>query len=298
MNAAKTALLLAGLTALLAGMGMVLDRALGTGGLMFAIFLLFGIVTNWVSYFYSDKIVLKLYKARVVSPEEAPQLHRMVDDLCARTGLPKPKVCIIPTDTPNAFATGRNPKNAAVACTDGILRLLSYEELEGVVAHELGHIKNRDTLVSTVAASISGAIGALAHAGQFGMIFGGRDREGGANPFVLLLMIILAPIIAMLVQMAISRTREFSADRAAAQMTGNPDALASALRRLESYARRAPMPAVEGTQHMFIINPLKGSDVASWFSTHPPTEKRVAALSRIRQEMQGVAGSPPPLPRI
>jgi len=290
MNAAKTAMLLAGLTALLAGMGMVLDRVMGTGGLMFTIFLLFGIVTNWVSYFYSDKIVLKLYKARVVTPQEAPELHEMIDRLCAKINIPKPKVCIIPTDTPNAFATGRNPQHAAVAATEGILRLLSREELEGVMAHELGHVRNRDTLVSTVAASISGAIGALAQAGQFGMIFGGsgRDREG-ANPIVLLIMLILAPMIAMFVQMAISRTREFGADRAAAEMTGNPDALASALQRLEAYARRAPMPAVEGTQHMFIINPLKGSDVASLFSTHPPTAKRVEALGRIKAEMRGVA---------
>lgn len=300
MNAAKTALLLAGLTALLAGLGMILDRALGTGGIMFILFAGIGIVMNWVSYFYSDKIVLKMYNAREVSPAEAPELHQIVDRLCARTQLPKPRVCIIPMDVPNAFATGRNPKHGVVACTQGIMRILSWEELEGVIAHELGHIRNRDTLVSTVAASIAGAIGVIANFLQWGAIFGGGNRdENGGNPLVLLLMAILAPIAAMIVQMAISRTREFGADRAAAEMTGNPDALASALRRLESYAKNYPIqaPQAQGTQHMFIINPFKGSGMSELFSTHPPTEKRVAALAALRGKVaRPVAGGPPPVP--
>jgi len=294
MNAMKTALLLASLTALLGLMGMGLDRFLGTGGLMTVLFLGVGIVMNWVSYFYSDKIVLKMYKAREVSPAEAPQLHQMVDTLCAWAKLPKPKVCIVPTDVPNAFATGRNPEHGVVAVTEGILRALSYEELEGVVAHELGHIKHRDTLVSTVAASIAGAIGMLANIGQFGLFFGGGNREEGGNPFVLLIMAMLAPIIAMMVQMAISRTREYGADRGAVEMTGNPDAMARALQRIEGFAKNYQMPATQGTQHMFIINPLSGG-LGGLFSTHPPTEKRVAAIMALKQ--QGVGRNmPPPIP--
>ncbi len=298
MGVIKTAFLLASLTALLGLMGMMLDRFLGTGGIMTILFLGIGIVMNWVSYFYSDKIVLKMYKARVVTPAEAPQLHQMVDTLCARTGLPKPKVAIVPTEVPNAFATGRNPKNAVVAVTEGILRALSYEELEGVVAHELGHVKNRDTLVSTVAASIAGAIGMLANIGQWGLFFGGggSDEEGGGNPFVLIIMMILAPIVAMVVQMAISRTREFGADRFAVESTGNPDAMANALRRIQNFAQSYKMPAAQGTQHMFIINPLSGGGMSQLFSTHPPTEKRIAAIMALKAKGVGRATMPPPIP--
>ena len=288
LNIAKTALLMAGLTALLAACGLLLDRFLGTGGLMMIAFTLIGVATNWISYFYSDTIVLKMYGAKEVTPAESPQLHQIVDRICARASLPKPKVCIIPIDVPNAFATGRNPKNAAVACTHGILRALTWEELEGVIAHELGHIRNRDTLIATVAASIAGLIGSLAHVAQFGMLFGGHSNseEGNGNPFALLLMILLAPIMAMIIQMAISRTREFAADRAAAQLTGNPDALARALQRLESYARTYPLGReAEATQHLFIINPLTGKDMMHWFSTHPSTEDRIKALEKIKQQM-------------
>lgn len=294
MGVAKTAMLLASLTALLGLVGMALDKFMGTGGLMTVVFLGFGIVTNWVSYFYSDKIVLKMYKAREVSPQEAPQLHEMVDRLAARMQLPKPKVCIVPTDVPNAFATGRNPAHGVVAVTEGIMRALNREELEGVVAHELAHIRHRDTLTSTVAASIAGAIAMLANIGQFGMMFGGgsRDEEGGGNPLIMLIMVIAAPMVAMIVQMAISRTREFGADRAAVEATGNPDAMASALQRIESFARNYQMPATQGTQHMFIINPLTGRGMTELFSTHPPTEKRIAAIMRLRG-----AAMPPPLPR-
>lgn len=288
MGVLKTTMLLTGLTLLLGAMGMALDKVLGTGGLMTIVFLAVGIVMNWVSYFYSDKIVLKMYKARVVSEREAPQLHQMVETLCARSGLPKPVIAIVPTDVPNAFATGRNPEHGVVAVTEGILRALSYEELEGVVAHELGHIRNRDTLVSTVAASIAGAIGIMANVGQFGVLLGGgRDNGNGGNPIVLLVMAIVAPIVAMIIQMAISRTREFGADRAAVEMTGNPDAMASALNRIQSFAKNYQLPATPGTQHMFIINPLSGGGMSALLSTHPPTEKRIEAIMRLKQQGVG-----------
>lgn len=283
MGVAKTAFLLMSLTALLGLIGMGLDQFMGTGGIMTVLFLGIGIVTNWVSYFYSDKIVLKMYKAREVSPTEAPQLHAMVDRIAARMNLPKPKVCIVPTDVPNAFATGRNPEHGVVAMTEGIMRALNPDELEGVVAHELAHIRNRDTLISTVAASIAGAIGMLANIGQFGLIFGGNRDQNGGNPLVMLLMIIVAPMIAMMMQMAISRTREYGADRAAVEATGNPEAMANALRRIESFARNYEMPTAQGTQHMFIINPLTGGGISQLFSTHPPTDKRIAAIMALRK---------------
>ncbi len=283
MGVAKTAFLLTSLTALLGLIGLGLDQFMGTGGIMTVLFLGIGIVTNWVSYFYSDKIVLKMYKAREVSPAEAPQLHDMVDRIAARMNLPKPKVCIVPTDVPNAFATGRNPEHGVVAMTEGIMRALSADELEGVVAHELAHIRNRDTLISTVAASIAGAIGMLANMGQFGLIFGGSRDQNGGNPLVMLLMIIAAPMIAMMMQMAISRTREYGADRAAVEATGNPEAMANALRRIESFARNYEMPTAQGTQHMFIINPLTGGGMRQLFSTHPPTDKRIAAIMALKR---------------
>ena len=225
-----------------------------------------------------------MYRAREVTPAEAPQLHQMVDTLCARMKLPKPRVCIVPTEVPNAFATGRNPEHGVVAVTDGILRALNYEELEGVVAHELGHIRNRDTLVSTVAASIAGAISMMANMGQWGMMFGGGNRENGGNPIVAIVMLLLAPIVAMLVQMAISRTREYGADRAAVEATGNADAMANALRRIESFATNYKMPTAEGTQHMFIINPLAGGGLHALFSTHPPTAKRIEAIMKLKNQ--------------
>lgn len=307
MNGLKTVTLLAVMTALLAALGWLLDRVLGTGGLMMSLFFGLGIIMNWVSYFYSDKMVLKMYHAREVSPSEAPELHRIIDRLVARTGLPKPKVCIIPTDVPNAFATGRNPQHAAVAATEGILRALTPEELEGVMAHEMAHVKNRDTLVQTVAATIAGAIGMLATAGQWGAMFGmgghGDDEDGAPNPLFSVLLIVfalLAPILATLAQLAISRTREFGADRAAAEFTKKPEHLASALRRLESFAMRHPAQVPAGTQHLFIINPLSGGQRArNLFSTHPSTEARVQALREIQAELQSGEGSssvPPPLP--
>jgi heat shock protein HtpX len=270
----KTALLLGLLTALLIMIGGALGGRLG---LIFAFGMAF--VMNVASYWYSDKIVLKMYKAREVSPGDAPALHAMVDELTQAAGIPKPKVCIIPQETPNAFATGRNPQNGVVAVTEGIMRILTPAELKGVIAHELGHIKNRDILVQTVAAVIAGAIVYIANIAQFAAIFGfgGNDEEGG-NPIVMLLLAFLAPVAAMLVQMAISRTREYGADKSGAEFNHDPMALASALDKISNFAKQKPIE--EGnpaTAHMFIINPFAGK-MAGLFSTHPPVEERIARL--------------------
>lgn len=293
MNVFKTYMLLGVLTAILTAIGWGLDQMLGTGGMMMMAFLMLGIITNWISYFFSDKIVLKMYRAQEVSPAEAPELHEIVERISRTAGIPKPKVCIIPTDVPNAFATGRNPANGVVACTNGIMNALNWKELEGVIAHELGHIRNRDTLVATVAATLAGAIGMMSNMGQFGLFWGGGrhsdDSDGdGGNPLMLiltLLLIIFAPIIAMLVQMAISRTREFGADRAAAELTRNPEGLASALEKLDAYAHRYQMPASPGTAHLFIVNPLSGASVRTLFSTHPSTEDRVRRLREYARDI-------------
>lgn len=288
----KTGFLLVTLTFILMAFGWLLDRVLHTGNLMIWIFFIIALVMNWVSYFFSDKIVLSMYHAKEVTPQEAPELHQIVDRVVQRTGIPKPAVYILPTDVPNAFATGRNPSHAAIACTEGIMRLLNWEQIEGVVAHELGHVKNRDTLVSTIAATLAGAIGMAAHSAQWGFMWGGgsrdRDNNGGSNPLIMILVLlfaILAPIIATLVQMAISRTREFGADRSGALATGQPEALASALEKIDAYAHRYEMPATPGTQHLWIINPLSGADVGALFSTHPPTEERVRRLRELEREI-------------
>jgi heat shock protein HtpX len=289
MNVFKTYALLLALTALLTAFGWVLDRFLGTGSTMMMIFFAFGIVSNWVSYFYSDKIVLRMYNAQEVSSSDAPQLHEIVARVASNAGIPKPRVCVIPTDVPNAFATGRNPSHAVVAVTEGIMRALSWDELEGVIAHEMGHVRNRDTLVSTVAATLAGVIGMAAHSAQWGMMFGGgrRDSEGNSNPLgmvLMLIMIVIAPMIAVMVQMAISRTREFGADRSGAEITGNPAALASALQKIDAFAHRSPVEANPGTAHLFIINPLSGEKAMSLFSTHPPTAERVRRLQEMEKE--------------
>ncbi len=278
-NSLKTFVLLAGLTALLLAIGQGFG---GRSGLIFALF--FAGIMNFVSYFWSDKIVLKMYNAQEITQESAPQLHKRVwplmQQLTTRAGLPMPRLFLIPTDTPNAFATGRNPKHAVVAMTAGIVQLLSDAELEGVLAHELGHVKNRDILIGSVAAMIAGAISHLATMGQWAMIFGGMgrsdddDRPGAEG----LLMIILAPIAAMLIQMAISRSREYKADATAAELTGNPYGLVNALEKLEGMNRRLPMHANPATAHMFIVKPFSGRAMLELFSTHPPMEKRIAAL--------------------
>ena len=275
-NTFKTALLLTVLTVLL----LFLGRALGgQQGMLIA--LIFAAVMNFVSYFFSDKIALAMYRAQLATREDLPRVYGVVERLTQRVGIPMPKIYVIPTDSPNAFATGRNPSHASVAVTQGILNLLNDEELEGVLAHELGHVRNRDILISSIAATIAGAITYLAQMGKFAMIFGGmnrddRDRGGG---FAALLMLILAPIAAMLIQLAVSRSREYEADSTGAHFTGNPYALASALSKLDTYSRRIPMVATPSTAHLFIIQPLLGMNFGSLFSTHPPIAKRIERLT-------------------
>jgi heat shock protein HtpX len=278
MNTLKTALLLTSLTLLLLFIGEYFG---GQNGLILAF--LFAGVMNFVSYFFSDKIALAMYRAQPVTREQAPRLYQIVERLTGKTGLPMPKIYVIPTDSPNAFATGRNPQHASVAVTQGILGLLNDDEMEGVLAHELGHVRNRDILISSVAATIAGAITFLARMGAWGAMFGGYggrdDRDRGGGGFAALLMLILAPFAAMLIQLAVSRSREYQADETGAHITGNPYALASALQKLDAYSRRVPMQATPSTAHLFIIQPLLGMNFASLFSTHPPTAKRIERLT-------------------
>lgn len=278
MNTMKTFILMVGLTVLMVMVGKWLG---GQGGMVIAFMI--AMTMNFISYWFSDKIVLKMYGAQEVNYSQAPELFSMVQQLASRTGLPMPKVYMIDSDQPNAFATGRNPENGAVAVTTGILRILDRNELSGVIAHELGHIKNRDILIGTIAATIAGAISMLANMAHWAMIFGGRsdDEEGSGNPLVSLLMIILAPIAAMLIQMAISRSREYLADESGAEISGNPAYLASALKKLHLASQRIPMEANPATAHMFIVSPLSGQSFASLFSTHPPIEKRIERLQRM-----------------
>ncbi len=278
MNTLKTTFLMALLTVLLVMAGGAMG---GEGGMVMAF--IFALVMNGVSYWFSDKIVLRMYGAKEISADEAPKLHRIVQELTLRAKMPMPKLYLIPQEAPNAFATGRDEKHAAVAVTEGILRILDEKELRGVLAHELSHIKNRDILIGTIAATMAGAISMLANMAHWGMIFGGRssdDREGG-HPIVALLMIIIAPLAAMLVQMAISRGREFGADATGAAISGDPLSLASALRKLEQGAKRIPMEANPATAHMFIVSPLTGGGLMTLFSTHPPMEERIRRLESI-----------------
>ncbi len=278
MNTTKTILLMVGLTVLLVFIGGAFG---GRQGVIIAF--MFAMATNLFSYWFSDKIVLRMYSAREVTEAEAPELYSVTRDLAMKMRMPMPKVYIIPSDAPNAFATGRNPNHAAVAATQGILRLLTREELAAVMAHELGHVTNRDILIGTIAATIAGAISMLAHIAQWGMIFGGfggrRDDDEGAGGMIgTILMIILAPIAALLIQMAISRSREYEADATGARISGNPLALASALRKLQAGSQRIPMDANPATAHMFIVNPLRSGGIVNLFSTHPPMEDRIARL--------------------
>jgi heat shock protein HtpX len=275
-NTAKTALLLGALSGLLLVLGELLG---GANGLVFAFG--FAVIMNFVSYWFSDKIVLRMYRAQEVGPEHP--LHQMVTRLAHQANLPQPKVYVIPDASPNAFATGRNPAHAAVAATEGILRALDQRELEGVIAHELAHIKHRDILTSSIAATIAAAIMMVARMAQFAAFFGGGrsdDREG-SNPIALLATIIVAPLAAMLIQAAISRSREFAADAAAAALVG-PNGLADALRKIDAYSRRVPLDANPATAHMFIVKPFTGQGLLALFSTHPPTEQRIQALLRPR----------------
>jgi len=285
-NTFKTAFLLTALTLLL----MMIGRAFGgQNGMMIALAL--AVVMNFVSYFFSDKIALGMYRAKPVTREELPRAYQIVERLTQKIGLPMPKIYVIPTESPNAFATGRNPQHASVAVTHGILGLLTDEELEGVLAHELGHVNNRDILISSVAATIAGAITMLASMGRWAMVFGGmeggdRDRRGGGGGLAALLMLIVAPIAASLIQLAVSRSREYQADATGAHFTGNPYALASALQKLDAYSRRVPMMASPSTAHLFIIQPLLGMNFANLFSTHPPIAKRIERLTGRPAEFQ------------
>jgi len=277
-NALKTGVLLVLLTVLFVAIGSYVG---GRGGMVMAF--AFAVLMNAGAYWFSDKIVLKMYRAQEVSEAEAPELHAMVHRLATAASVPMPKVYILPSDSPNAFATGRNPQHAAVAVTRGIMRILAPDELEGVLAHEMAHVKNRDILIGTVAATLAGAIMMLARFAQFAAIFGGgRDREGGGGGLGLIAMAILAPIGAMLVQMAVSRSREYQADASGARFCGRPDSLARALEKISGASKRIPLESTPATAHMFIMSPLSGRGMMSLFSTHPPVEKRVERLRTMR----------------
>jgi heat shock protein HtpX len=277
MNTLKTTFLMALLTVLLVIAGGALE---GESGMVIAF--IFALLMNGISYWLSDKIVLRMYQAQEIGPGDFPELHRIVQDLTLRAQMPMPKLYLIPQEAPNAFATGRNENHAVVAVTQGILDLLNKDELRGVLAHELSHVKNRDMLIGTIAATMAGAISMLAYIAQWGLIFGGRDNDSeGGNPIVALAMIILAPLAALLVQMAISRSREFGADASGAAISAEPRSLASALRKLQRGVERAPMDANPATAHMFIVNPLTGGGLMKLFSTHPPLEERIERLEHM-----------------
>ncbi len=284
-NTFKTAFLLTALTLFMLFVGQLLG---GQRGMTIALVIAVG--TNFISYFFSDKIALAMYRAQPVTRDQLPRVYNIVERLTQRANIPMPKLYVIPTDSPNAFATGRNPKHASVAVTEGVLNLLSDDELEGVIAHELSHVRNRDILISSIAATLAGAITFLARMFAWGAMFGGyggdRDRDRGGGGLGALLMLILAPIAAMLIQMAISRSREYQADESGAHLVGNPYGLASALRKLDAYSRRVPMAATPSTAHMFIIQPLLGMDFSSLFSTHPPIAKRIERLTGHPAELQ------------
>ncbi|KPK34301.1 MAG: protease HtpX [Nitrospira bacterium SG8_35_1] len=276
VNTMKMFILMAALTALFIFAGQALG---GQSGMAFA--LVMALAMNFLAYWYSDKLALSMSRAREVSYDQAPQLHAMIEKLARNAGLPKPKIYIMPGQTPNAFATGRNPEHSAVAVTEGLLQLLQRDELEGVIGHELGHIKNRDILISSVAAVMAGAISYLATMAQWAMIFGGggsNDDEGRGNLVAMLVMMIVAPLAAAIIQMAISRSREYQADASGAKICGHPVSLANALQRLEEYNHRLPMKVNPATAQMYIVNPLAGGTMASLFSTHPPIQERIKRL--------------------
>src|SRR5947199_7535854 len=280
-NIFKTGMLLAVITAML---GLIGGAFGGRQGMLVAFVL--ALLMNLGSYWFSDKIVLAMYRAQPVDEAQAPGLYAIVRRLTTRASLPMPRVYLIPTDTPNAFATGRDPHHAAVAVTEGIMRLLNDDELEGVLAHELAHVKNRDVLISTIAATLAGAITYLAHMAQWAAMFGGRsrdDEEGGSNPIAMILLAILAPIAALLVQMAVSRSREFQADATGAKVAGKSWGLMKALEKLQMANQQMPMAdATPATAHLFIVNPLSGETLMRLFSTHPPLEERIARLRAMR----------------
>lgn len=279
MNIFKTVFFMTLLTLLLIFVGSIIG---GRDGMITAFVI--ALVMNLVSYWFSDKIVLMMYRAKEVSAADAPKLHKIVANLCTKADLPKPRIYMIPQQAPNAFATGRNPKHAAVAVTEGIVKLLSDDELEGVLSHELSHVGNRDILISTMVATVAGAIYMLADWARWAAMFGGRrdEREGGSIRLVAMLIVaVLAPIVATLIQLAISRSREYLADESGARLCGRPLSLAHALRKLYNYSNRSPLQASPTTAHMFIINPLTGKGFINLFSTHPPIERRIARLEEL-----------------
>ena len=277
-NTFKTAFLLTGLTLLLMAIGSYFG---GQRGMLTALIIAGGM--NFVSYFFSDKIALATYRAQAVTREQLPRVYQVVERLTQKAGLPMPKIYVIPTDSPNAFATGRNPRHASVAVTQGILNLLNDDELEGVLAHELGHVNNRDILISSIAATLAGAI---TYAARVAMFFGGGRDERRGGGIGALIMMIVAPLAAMLIQLAVSRSREYQADETGAHLTGNPYALASALAKLDADSKRVPMQATPSTAHLFIIQPLLGVNVGNLFSTHPPIAKRIERLTGRPSEFQ------------
>jgi heat shock protein HtpX len=289
----KTTLLLAIMTALIMIVGNLLG---GRQGMIIALVMAAGM--NFFSYWYSDKIVLKMYQAKEATPQQAPELFEMVQTLSRQAGLPMPRVYIIPKEAPNAFATGRNPDNAVVAVTQGLLTLMNRQEIMGVLAHELAHVKNRDILIGTIAATMAGAIMMMATMARWSAIFGGGHRDdnngGGMGVIGMIAMSIIAPMAAMIIQMAVSRSREYLADATGAQIAGSPEGLARALEKLGSYSRRIPMDANPSTAHMFIVNPLSGKSLQSLFSTHPPVEERISRLRGARPASGSSAPPPPP----
>lgn len=273
----KTLLLMAGLSAVLIVMGSALG---GRQGIVIALVL--AVIMNIGSFWFSDKIVLSMYQAQELSPEDAPMVHQIVEELAGRAGVPKPRLFIVPQEAPNAFATGRDPEHGVIAVTDGIMRLLPPEQLRGVLAHEMAHIAHRDILIQTVAGVLGSAITAIANMLQFSMIFGGsRDEDGNSNPLAAIAMMILGPLAATLIQMAISRRREYMADAAGAEYCGDPLALAGALNNLDAYSRHIAMQANPATENMFIVSPLSGDTMRRMFSTHPPMEERIANLQEM-----------------
>jgi heat shock protein HtpX len=273
MNTFKSTLLL---VTLMLGLIFAGDLIGGQNGMILAFVI--SVAMNFTAYFYSDKIALSMYRAQPVTREQLPRAYDVVERLAAKDGIPMPKIYVIPTESPNAFATGRNPQHASVAVTHGILGLLTDEELEGVLAHELGHVKNRDILTSSIAATLAGAITLIARMGYWASLFGGGERRERGGGLGALLMILVAPIAAALIQLAISRSREYEADATGAHTTGNPYALARALQKIEDYAKRVPLQASPSTAHLFIIAPLIGGGIGSLFSTHPPTKERIRRL--------------------
>ncbi len=272
----KTTLLLGAMTTLMIFLGNIFG---GRSGMIFAFILAMGM--NFFSYWFSDKLVLSMYRAQEISASDHPTLYEIIQELAHSANLPMPRIYIIPEESPNAFATGRNPEHSAVAVTEGLLRIMDREELKGVLAHEMAHIKNRDILIGSIAATMAGAIMILANMAKWSMFFGGfrdEDDEGGLGLIGILIMAIIAPIAALLIQMAISRSREYHADETGAKFAGNPFGLANALEKLDEFSRSAPLNANPATAHMFIVNPLSGSNIANLFSTHPPIEERIARL--------------------